>query len=79
MVQQNQNVVQSRKVTPPNLTSNTGTGKLSLLNLGGGGATPSVTGGGESGGEDETLPFFNSSDPNNMSTLAVRSVYGLVN
>ena len=79
VVQQNQNVVQSRKVTPPNLTSNTGTGKLSLLNLGGGGATPSVTGGGESGGEDETLPFFNSSDPNNMSTLAVRSVYGLVN
>ncbi len=65
--------------TPPNLTSDTGTGKIELLNLGGGGAAAPVTGGGESGGEDETLPFFNSSDPNNMSTLAVRSVYGLVN
>jgi len=69
------------KVSPktPNLTSDTGTGNIQLLNLGGGGAAAPVTGGGESEGGDETLPSFNSSDPHNMSTLAVRSVYGLVN
>ena len=44
--------------------STIGAGNIQLLAMGGGAATPPVTGGGESGVEDETLTFFNSSDPN---------------
>ena len=78
VVQQNQNVVQSRKVISPSLTASNGAGNIQLLALGGGGGGGSVGGGGESGGGEETLPFFTSSDPNNMDTLTVRTVYGLV-
>ena len=67
------------KVSPttPNLTSDTGTGNIQLLNLGGGAATAPVAAVESSSGS--VVPNFSSSDPNNMTTLTVRSIYGLVN
>ncbi len=70
--------VAKSKVKTKALTASNGAGNIQLLALGGGGGGGSVGGGGESGGGEETVPSFSSSDPNNMYTLAVRSVYGLV-
>jgi hypothetical protein len=62
----------------PALTSPTGTGNIQFLDLRtrGGQQTPVVSGG-EGGGEE--VPSFSSADPNNLSTVTVRSMYGLVN
>ncbi len=80
VVQQNQNVVQSTKVTSPPLTSSTNTGNIQFLDLRGGGAsTAPVVSGGDGSGEEETVPSFSSQDPNNMTTVMVKSIYGLVN
>jgi hypothetical protein len=70
----------STPITPPPITSPTGTGNIEFLDLrGGGGQQQSVSGGGDGSGEEETVPSFSSQDPNNMTTIMVRSIYGLVN
>ena len=71
------NKIQTPKVKTPPLTSPTNTGNIQLLNLGGGGATAPVAAVESSSGS--VVPNFSSSDPNNMTTLTVRSIYGLVN
>ena len=70
----------STPITPPPITSPTGTGNIEFLDLRGGGAsTAPVASGGDGSGEEETVPSFSSQDPNNMTTVMVRSIYGLVN
>ena len=70
----------STPITPPPITSPTGTGNIEFLDLrGGGGQQQSVSGGGDGSGEEETVPSFSSQDPNNMTTVMVKSIYGLVN
>ena len=64
--------------TAPPITSPTGTGNIQFLDLGGGGGQPSIVGG-DGPGEGFQIPTFTSYDPNNLSTVTVRSIYGLVN
>ena len=69
--------VAKSKVETKALTASNGAGNIQLLNLGGGGATAPVAAVESSSGS--VVPNFSSSDPNNMTTLTVRSIYGLVN
>jgi uncharacterized small protein (DUF1192 family) len=74
------NKIQTPQVQTPPITSPTGTGNIEFLDLRGGGAsTAPVASGGDGSGEEETVPSFSSQDPNNMTTVMVRSIYGLVN
>ena len=64
--------------TPPPITSPTGTGNIQVLDVRTGGQQAPVVSGGNQGG-GEKVPSFSSSDPNNLTTVTVRSIYGLVN
>ena len=64
--------------TTPPITSPTGTGNIQVLDMRTGGQQASVVSGGNQGGKEE-VPSFSSSDPNNLTTVTVRSIYGLVN
>ena len=64
--------------TSPPITSPTGTGNIQVLDMRTGGQQASVVSGGNQGGKEE-VPSFSSSDPNNLTTVTVRSIYGLVN
>ena len=72
--------VSNNNITPPPITSSTGTGNIQFLDLRGGGGQPQPAAvGGDGSGVEETVPSFSSHDPNNLTTVTVRSIYGLVN
>ena len=72
------NKIQTPQVQTPPITSPTGTGNIQFLDLGGGGGQTSIVGG-DGPGEGSQIPTFTSYDPNNLSTVTVSSIYGLVN
>ena len=64
--------------TPP-ITSPTGTGNIQVLDMRTGGQQSPIISGGDGPAEASQIPAFSSSDPSNLSTITVRSIYGLVN
>ena len=64
--------------TPP-ITSPTGTGNIQVLDMRTGGQQSPIISGGDGPAEASLIPAFSSSDPSNLSTITVRSIYGLVN
>ena len=65
--------------TAPPITSPTGTGNIQVLDMRTGGQQSPIISGGDGPAEASQIPAFSSSDPSNLSTITVRSIYGLVN